>query len=298
MKGLRPVVSIIIPTYKDWYRLALCLDRLNQQSWPKENFEVIVINNDPDEVAPDFLQDYLAENVTLLDEAKSGSYAARNTGIRHATGDIFGFTDSDCLPDKDWIAAAVDLFEKESCDRIGGNIEIFYEKEGRPTNAEIYEKVFAFKQAETVQASGVCVTGNMFSKRYVFDTVGLFNENLFSGGDYEWGKRAADQGFTIAYGEHVRIFHPARRNMDELLKKAKRVGGGTAHHLHGSKKRAIVDYLKTFEPSTYTFHMLRSYGKELTLYQKIKVFLLRRYIKHSMNLEKLKVVFGKTANRQ
>ncbi|MGK9120130.1 glycosyltransferase [Olivibacter jilunii] len=295
MNCTEPFVSIIIPTYKDWQRLSLCLEALSKQTFPAENFEVIVVNNDPDDVVPTFIS--LPETWQIVSERKSGSYAARNRGLLLAKGEILGFTDSDCLPDKDWIYNAVSIFEERKCDRIAGDIQIFYEDDKRPTNAELYEKVFAFKQAETVNSIGACVTGNMFSKRYVFDKAGPFNEALFSGGDYEWAKRASESGFNIEYSEGVKIFHPARKTMQELAKKAKRVGGGTAHMLNGNKMAAIKDYLKTFEPASYTFHMLRCYGKELSIYQKAKVLLLRLYIRHTMNLEKLKVVFGKPANR-
>ncbi|MCL4640737.1 MULTISPECIES: glycosyltransferase [Olivibacter] len=291
-------VSIIIPTYRDWSRLALCISHLKKQSWPMSKFEVIVVNNDPSDSAPSPIINDLPENFCIINEGKSGSYAARNAGIRLAKGNVLGFTDSDCIPDKNWIYNAIRLFNDKPCDRIGGAIEVFYENEQRPTDAELYEKVFAFKQAETINASKACVTGNMFSHRYVFDKVGLFNENLFSGGDYEWARRASDCGFSIIHGEDVKIFHPARKSMQELIKKAKRVGGGTAHQLLGEKRAAIRDYLNTFEPSRYALHMIRLYGSELSLWQKLKVFSLRVYIKHTMNLEKMKVVFGKKANRE
>ncbi|MEH6307448.1 glycosyltransferase [Olivibacter sp. CPCC 100613] len=295
MNFTEPFVSIIIPTYKDWQRLSLCLDALSKQTFPGENFEVIVVNNDPEDAVPSFIS--LPENWQIIDEKKSGSYAARNKGLQLAKGPILGFTDSDCLPDKDWIYNAVHLFDEKKCDRIGGDIQIFYEDETSPTNAELYEKVFAFKQAETVNSIGACVTGNMFTKRDVFDKVGVFNDTLFSGGDYEWARRASEGGFNIEYGESVKIFHPARKTMQELVKKAKRVGGGTAHMLRGNKIAAIKDYLKTFEPDSYTLHMIKAYGNSLSTYQKFKVFFLRFYIRHTMNFEKLKVVFGKVANR-
>jgi len=295
MNLIEPSVSIIIPTYKDWQRLSLCLEALSKQTFSSEGFEVIVVNNDPDDTIPSFFS--LQANCQVISESKSGSYAARNTGIRAAKGAILGFTDSDCLPDVNWISNAVKVFEEKKCDRIAGDIEIFYEDANRPTSAELYEKVFAFKQAETVQSIGACVTGNMFSMRYVFEEIGFFNEELFSGGDYEWAKRASERDFNIIYSEGVKIFHPARKTMGELLKKAKRVGGGTAHLLNGNKKAAIKDYLKTFEPALYTVHMIKNYGKEISICQKIQVMLVRLFIRHTMNLEKLKVVFGKTANR-
>lgn len=289
-------VSIIIPTYRDWDRMKLCVDALLKQRYPKDHFEVIIVNNDPEDAAPDDLR--LPENFYLVCEHKSGSYTARNRGIKLAKGNILGFTDSDCLPHEDWIYNAVTLFRQKNCDRIAGNIEIFCQNEYKPTNVELYERVFAFKQRETVRANGVCVTGNMFTRKEVFDGVGTFNESLFSGGDYEWGTRAVEKGFNIVYDEDVKIYHPARSTMSELMKKAKRVGGGTGKLLTGNKKKnAVTEYLGTFEPAKFAAYMIKNYGKEMSPWQKLKVFVIRFYFRHTMNLEKVKVAFGKQANR-
>jgi glycosyltransferase involved in cell wall biosynthesis len=41
--------------------------------------------------------------IQLLFEAKQGSYAARNRGLREAKGEIIAFTDADCVPSPDWL---------------------------------------------------------------------------------------------------------------------------------------------------------------------------------------------------
>jgi glycosyltransferase involved in cell wall biosynthesis len=105
---MNPYVSIIIPTYRDWNRLGMCLEALKKQSYPKENTEIIIINNDPEDLIPvDFKGN---KNITIMNAARNGSYAARNTGLKIAKGEIIGFTDSDCIPNTDWISKAVVIF--------------------------------------------------------------------------------------------------------------------------------------------------------------------------------------------
>jgi len=38
---IKPYVSVIIPTYHDWDRLAICIEALENQTYSEEMFEVI-----------------------------------------------------------------------------------------------------------------------------------------------------------------------------------------------------------------------------------------------------------------
>jgi len=100
----RPTVSIIIPTYRDWDRLRVCLDALAVQTYPRDRIEVIVVNNDPAN-APGTLA--FPGTLRLVDEETPGSYAARNAGLRVAGGDVLLFTDADCVPEPRWVEEAV-----------------------------------------------------------------------------------------------------------------------------------------------------------------------------------------------
>ena len=46
-------ISIIIPTYKDWARLSLCLQALADQTYDSSLFEIIVVNNYTADKVPD-----------------------------------------------------------------------------------------------------------------------------------------------------------------------------------------------------------------------------------------------------
>jgi cellulose synthase/poly-beta-1,6-N-acetylglucosamine synthase-like glycosyltransferase len=274
-----PFVSIIIPTYSDWFRLSLCLRSLAEQTYPQGGFEVIVVNNKIDDIAPaDFL---LHENMMLLKEPKPGSYAARNAALAVAKGSIIGFTDSDCVIDKDWILNAVALFEKHNeVHRIGGHIRIFF-KGPRPTNIELHDKIFAFPQESCVK-KGYAVTGNMFSRRYVFDKIGFFNEALLSGGDYQWGMLAERNGFNIVYVDDVVVNHPARDTLKELVKKEKRIGKGQAgfnKQIQRRKRDGFVELMKLAKPRIWEIKIIFEKGRDLDLVNKLSLVLIRHYVK-------------------
>ena len=104
-------VSVIIPTYKDWSRLYLCLKALSNQSL-NDTFEILVVNNAPNDITPKDL--IIPENCSILSESRPGSYAARNKALSIAKGNIILTTDADCIPPKNWIKIITSYFTKET----------------------------------------------------------------------------------------------------------------------------------------------------------------------------------------
>jgi len=213
--------SIIIPTYKDWGRLSLCIDRLLNQKVEGVHFEIIAVDNEPEHAPPAFfLSKYVHNNVSLIHETSPGSYAARNRGAKLAKGTYLAFTDADCLPDNRWLNNAKNRFDEEDCDLIGGKIDIFKPDEGGEW-AFIYEKHMSFRQHIHVK-KGRSVTANLLVKRRVFESLKGFDSDVKSGGDWEFTERAVSKGFKMVYGDGVVVKHPARKSVKEIMKKQKR----------------------------------------------------------------------------
>lgn len=291
-------VSVIVPTYNDWARLRLCVDALALQTYPKERFEVIVVNNNPNDSVPENFS--LPENFQIITEAKTGSYAARNAALKIAKGGIIGFTDSDCIPDKDWIKNAVIYFQNNpSCSRIAGNILVF-PKGAKATVAEKYDRLFAFRQKRYVNDYGTCVTANVFAYKYVFDEVGPFNDNLMSFGDLDWGSRAHKAGYKIDYVENVIVNHPAR-SLAELVKKEKRLAGGREKFSRpaGNKLAVITRFLNDARPRLRgEINFLYKEGSYLTNMEKFSILLLRFRLIYIKAYETMQLRLGKKANRE
>lgn len=227
-----PLFSVIIPTYKDWESLKICLDCLDDQTLSKEKFEIIVVNNNV--APPPPLR--LSKNVHLCSESKPGSYAARNTGLSIATGKFLAFTDSDCRPVPNWLESAHDYFENHpDIDFFGGIIKLSFSC-AKPNIWEIYEKAYAFQQHEILNGRPYSVTANMFAHKQSFKKVGLFDDSLLSGGDVDWGARATELGLKIGYAPSVMVIHPARNSFKEVVTKKLRTAGG----LYNSKRSPIA----------------------------------------------------------
>lgn len=218
----QPFVSVIVPAFRDWERLEQCLAALAAQSFPAEAFEIIVANNDP---ADPSRPARLRAQVRLVDVAAPGSYAARNAAVAVAKGEVLAFTDSDCVPDPDWLRAGVaGVAAHGDSAWITGPIRIF-----RPTGggrlAYVHDLKYAFNTAQGPERQ-TGATANLIVRRDVFDRVGPFDASLFSGGDTEWKERAASKGVAVRAVMNAVISHPSRGSVADLLLKERRRTGG------------------------------------------------------------------------
>ena len=178
----KPFVSVIIPVYNDVERLKICLEALENQTYPGDLYEVIVVNNDPSQTIEPHAVNF--NNVRLICESYRSSYAARNKGVLNARGTVIAFTDSDCIPKSDWIEKGVtNLLKEPNCGLVAGRIEIFCSDPENPTAIELYEKITAFKQKMHVDRLKFGATANLFTFKNIINDVGPFNYTVLSSGD-------------------------------------------------------------------------------------------------------------------
>lgn len=219
-----PEVSVIIPVWRDWDRLDLCLHALANQTLPASRFEIIVANNEAEPRDPPAC---LPPNGRMIHAPEPGSYAARNAAVSVAQGDVLAFTDADCIPERDWLENGLELLRRNGGGRVTGPVTIFRE-EGGGYYACLHDRHMEFRIREHVEKSKFTVTANMLVSRKAFDEVGSFDGQRFSGGDSEWNHRATAAGIPIVYSEAVEVAHPARKSLGEVLKKKRRrFAGGT-----------------------------------------------------------------------
>lgn len=296
-------VSIIIPVYNDTERLKICLNALEQQTYPSTMYEVVVVDNDSQEDIGSVTNQY--KQAALYTEFQTGSYAARNKGISVSQGDILAFTDSDCIPASDWIENGVARLQKEpKCGLIAGKVSMFFKDPKRLTATEVYEKINAFDQQDNAKRKKFGVTANLFTLRSVLEKVGFFNSELKSGGDLEWGNRVYAGGYTLLYADDVCVLHPARHSLSELYKKRVRVIGG----LKKIEQNTSYGFYETVvELKKICMHTIRLAKRFLynrppsekfeTTRQKLQYLLVHPYVRIITVAEKVRLQLGGEARR-
>ncbi|MFC0263494.1 glycosyltransferase [Fontibacter flavus] len=254
-----PYFSVIIPVYQDTERLLQCLDRFNGYLSMNFNFEVIVVNNDPEISDLKINPNQFTFDLLFTNEVTHGSYAARNKGLKMARGTVVGFTDSDCLPGKDWLHNAYAHFSIDKTKSIGiltGPVALFFKDPLKLSPAELYEKFTAFKTQQYAQ-EGFAITANWFSYKSVIQEFGGFNSIIKSNGDSELSGKIS-QKYKLIFSENLIVHHPARYFTSDMVYKYQRIIGGT--YIRRFKGRNFYFFLHVAQ---FSFRRYRFFIKKL-----------------------------------
>lgn len=90
-----PEISVIVPIYHNEATLSRCLDSILNQTF--DDFELIVVNDGSIDNGRKVAEEYAAKDsrIRIIDQENKGLGAARNTGIRNASGEYISCVDSD-----------------------------------------------------------------------------------------------------------------------------------------------------------------------------------------------------------
>lgn len=294
-----PFVSVIVPVFNDVGRLQSCLQALDEQSYPKSHYEVIVVDNGSEHSVEPLVRTFGQARAAY--EVRPGSYAARNRGIRLAGGEILAFTDADCIPARDWLENGVRrVLTTPDRGLVAGRIEVFIRDPDRPTAAEIYDALTAFPQKTCVEQRRYGMTANAFTSRSVLESVGLFEPTLKSGGDVEWGQRATALGYRLVYADDARVRHPARRSLRALCGRQRRLVGGQQDRKrrHGYSTPALVrDIALDLLPSLGWARQLWRSASGCGTMQQAKIVAIMWSLKYVSACERLRLQLGGTSRR-
>lgn len=217
-------ISVIVPVYNSSALLGKCCDALVSQDYPRARYEVLMVDNGSFDDSVRIVLGF--SGIRLLVEPQNGSYAARNYGLRHASGRIIAFTDADCAPRSDWLARIALAMD---CDRVqvalgdrqyaldGGLMGMLAAYESR-----IAACTFTGSRSERYYA----YTNNMAIRRTLFDRIGDFDV-VQRGGDNLFLRRAlATLGGCeiVHYESEMSVRHLEMVGVSDYLEKKKIYG--------------------------------------------------------------------------
>lgn len=111
-------VSVVIPVYNAEEHLHECLDSVVNQTFA--DIEIICVDDGSKDGSPEILREYEVSDsrIQVICQENSGAGAARNAGLRQATGEYLVFLDSDDFFEPDMLETAVKGAEQYQADFV------------------------------------------------------------------------------------------------------------------------------------------------------------------------------------
>ena len=199
------MISVVVPAYNEEHNIAACLESLERQTLPRDQYEVIVVDGGSKDRTREIAARY-ADLVFVQTSRKVGG--ARNDGVLRAAGEVIATTDADCIIPPGWLEVIREGFERDrSVVQLYGPVD--------PVEKGIKNHLFL-------------ALANMFSRfgyysGLFFYTLGCnsaFRKAAFigagmyacidAGDDLEIARRMREQG-RVKFENRMRVFFSMRR---------------------------------------------------------------------------------------
>jgi glycosyltransferase involved in cell wall biosynthesis len=229
--------SVVIPTYNRRALLERCLKALTDLDFPKNEYEIIVVDDGSADGTKEYLVGLKDPNIRVYLRDHGGPAKARNYGVRNAIGSNVAFTDDDCFVPGDWLSRLKEGLEKwPKAAAVGGYLEAPAEilSEKVVARLESLETREVYKAGKEDYLGGfespAGGTNNIVYRKAVFNKLNGFDENFPepAGEDADLKYRAVQMGFKFGYIP-LKVTHLDPYSFKTFLKRSLRSGIGSAY---------------------------------------------------------------------
>lgn len=250
--------TVIVPTYNRPAALARCLAGLAEQDYPRELWEVVVVD-DGGAAALDGIIEEAAERmrVRLLRKEHRGPGHARNHGVRHAEGELIAFTDDDCKPEPNWLREFAAAHAADPDALLGGHTWNALPSDRYAQASQLLiDYLYSYYNLEREDAQ-FFTSNNMAVGRDAFLEVGGFDP-LFryaAGEDRELCARWRHLGRRLVYVPVARVAHAHALTMRTFLRQ--HVGYGRGAYYFRLREAERTEEGVKLEPPHFYMNMMR-----------------------------------------
>lgn len=225
-----PFVSIVIPMYNESRYISACLGSLLKQDYPKDRYEVLVVDGGSNDGSTDIVRNYnqAAPAVRVIDNPKRIIPAAFNSGVENARGDVIYFLGAHSTVWPDFLSKTVTTLRESGADCVGGTIETVGGSFAGQAIATALSHPFGVGNSRyrySTKAGFVDTVGFGAFRRDVFDRIGRFDEAFArSNEDYEFNYRLRKAGGKVYLNPQIRASYFCRSTLVGLVKQYFRYG--------------------------------------------------------------------------
>lgn len=239
------MISVIIPVLRPNPVFFDLLDSLARTPEAQTELELLCINNLEKYHSPEIEKKWGASfrSFYVFTTGVANSSAARNLGLRFATGEIIVFLDSDCyINDPQYFSKIKSYHQKwPSMGGIGGPYAL-------PPNSNRYDRAYAQLAEHWLKASIIkeetgettnLIGGNASYKRRVFEKGLNFDPTIVYGGsELSLNRKIVHFEMGLLFCDDLVVEHRSHLGLGSFLKKAYYQGKGASRqpHAYGSKQ--------------------------------------------------------------
>lgn len=132
-------ISILIPARNEADNIGNCIESILNQTYPKNLFEIIVLDDFSEDETAELVNNYTKNNLTTirlialgnyisLDDTQSFKKKAIEIGIAQANGELIVTTDADCVVQPNWLMLIASIYEEKQPKFIAAPVNFYQEQ--------------------------------------------------------------------------------------------------------------------------------------------------------------------------
>jgi glycosyltransferase involved in cell wall biosynthesis len=232
-RPLQHTFSVVICTYNRAALLANAIDSIFKQDYPRDKFEIIIIDNDSPDDTAEVVARYARQSSVPFSyhvETRKGTSHARNLGVAKARNDYIAFLDDDETAAPNWLASFDQVINDHKALVVGGRYEKVFADGFVPPdwfNFQYVKGLFGVNYREwgkketvfRIDKSYYLAAGNSAYARQLFQYFGSYSTQLghvgtisFAGEETYFNMVLEKHGIPIFYTDAAVIYHHIERS--------------------------------------------------------------------------------------
>ena len=243
-----PQVSIIVTCRNNEQTIGECLQALADQDYPKEAYEILVI----DACSRDGTVEIAEKYVSKVFSVPLNAAAAYNYAMKIAGYGILGFVDADAKVEREWLKKLVPQLQEPKVAGVSGAIETWNIQNpwARVIGYELKKRY-----SRIGKYTGRIATMNLLMKKSVIEEAGGWDEDLPSQYDTDLGFRVTSKGYKFAYEPDAKCYHFNRQTLRAYWRQQLQYGKNTLKlylkHGHLARGDEITDWGMNIQPALF-----------------------------------------------
>jgi glycosyltransferase involved in cell wall biosynthesis len=234
-----PRFSVVIPSHRS-KQLGAALHALRELDYPRDRWEaVVVLDGGDDGLAEGVRSEHPDLPLRVLPQPQSGPAQARNTGAMEARGEFIAFTDDDCAPRSDWLAALERTFAEAPGALVGGRtVNGLPENRYSEASQRVVDAVYRYYNPDP-ETARFLTTSNLAVPAGTYRELGGFDPSfpLAAAEDRDFCDRWSGAGHPLVYAPDAVVMHFHRMNLRTLARQQHNYGRGAAHYRRARRRR-------------------------------------------------------------